>query len=72
MCGDESQLPLHLRLTDPLDIDQLPLHVSLLTMELATIRMQLTRLAEMWRAVPAVLQPPAGDLFHERPSPANE
>jgi hypothetical protein len=67
MChADESRLPLHLRLTEPLDLDQLPLQVALLTMELATVRMQLGRLAGMW----AGLNLPAGGFpagFDERP-----
>jgi len=51
-------LPPFLREWTPLEIDQLPLQVALLTMELAAIRQRLDRLATVLIALADSLKPP--------------
>jgi hypothetical protein len=74
MCNaDESRLPLHLRLTEPLELDQLPLHVALLTMELAEVRTRLTMLADSMGTLATVMRLPEGGLFvNERVASSDE
>jgi hypothetical protein len=57
-----SALPPFLRLTEPLEPEQIPLQVALLTMELAQMRTAMQRLAEALDAITAAARAAAPDL----------
>jgi hypothetical protein len=65
MSPDDSyrNLPAFLRMTEPLEPEQLSLQVALLTMELAEVRTRLTLLADSMARMAVVLRLPDGGLF---------
>ena len=60
---DGHPLPLHLLATEPMELDQLPLQVALLTMEVASLRERMAVTAELCRALAEALTLPTGDLM---------
>jgi hypothetical protein len=62
-----SSLPLHLQQTEPLEPEQLPLQVALLTMELAALRERMEIIAAAMRALAELFSPPA-DPFTGHPT----
>jgi hypothetical protein len=54
----DQDLPPYLRQTEPLELEDLPLQVSLLTMEIATLRQRLTELAKLATLAAMLLNPP--------------
>jgi hypothetical protein len=55
----QSDLPPYLRATEPMEVEDLPLQVSLLTMEVAEQRKSLASLADMLRLMAAAIEPAA-------------
>lgn len=54
-------LPPYLRETEPMEIEQIPLQVSLLTMEIAAQRQALERLAALFEAAATCMKPASLD-----------
>lgn len=55
-------LPPYLARTEPMEVEDLPLQVSLLTMELAAMRQMMQRMAVVLETAARMMNPPGLDL----------
>lgn len=63
--ADDPALPSFLRLTEPLDLDQVPLQLALVTMELASLRQQVTSLSGLLASAAERTAPSVMIEFHD-------
>jgi hypothetical protein len=55
---DLRPLPPYLRRTEPMEVEDMPLQLALLTMEVASQRQTLAKLADLMEAMASAIRPP--------------